>query len=347
MPARYSFDFKILTARFPFLKSSTGSDLLKLIGVIRTVFQTVTTAINDANDARFINTASGSDLDKHGVTLDLHRNHGEHDDDYKTRLLTDFRDIPTGLTVASIKNAVNQVMGYDPEIDEYYKSIWEWPSDNPPVYSIFGKTTIGASYETITPNEKMGCKFNLSSSSEVELRQITVYLTGSPGAVAHCAIYSDNAGAPNAKIADADHTATIREANWHTFHFSDVQLSQNNDFWLVINISGGACYYYYDSGTSNQTAENADTPPPDDPFGTPTYNNRSVSIYASYHVFSWNKFFNSLGGRYFIAAILSTEPTVNQLDQMETNIIAKKPVNKIVRIVEERPSFYELFREIK
>ena len=347
MAARYSFDFKILTARFPFLKSSTGSDLLKLIGVIKIVLQAVITAINNTYDARFINTASGSDLDKHGITLDLHRNNGEHDDDYRTRLLTDFHDIPTGLTVASIKNAVNQVMGYDPEIDEYYKSTWEWPSDDPPIYSIFGKTSIGASYDTMTPNEKMGCKFNLSFNSDVELRQITAYLTGSPGTVAHCAIYSDNAGVPNTKIADADHTATIREANWYTFNFTDVQLSQNNDFWLVVNISGGACYYYYDSGTGNQTAENTDTPPPDDPFGTPTYSDRSVSIYASYHAFDWVKPFNSFGGRFYVAAILSTEPTVNQLNQMETNLVAKKPANKIVRIVEEMPNHYELFREIK
>jgi hypothetical protein len=349
MPARYNFDFKILTARFPFLKSPTGANLLKLIAVIRTALQAVTSAINDSLDARLINTASGSDLDRHGVTLDLARNDGEHDDDYRTRLLTDFQDIPTGLTVASIKNAVNQVLGYTPDIVEYYKSIWEWPDpDTVPTYSTFGNTSIGTLSEVRTTNIKTGCKFTLSSDSNVELRAITAYISaeGSGTRTIHSAIYADSTGAPGAKIADADHTVTVGEAGWYTFNFTDVQLTQNETFWLTIDIAGGSLRIYYEAGSTNQTANNTDAPPPNDPFGTPVYDNYELSIYASYHVFNWEKPFNSFDSRYYVAAIVTSEPNTSDMNQIVANIIAEKPAHNIVGIAQKMPDNYELYREI-
>jgi len=349
MPPRYNFNFKVLTARYPFLKSAAGSNLLKIIGVIRTVLQAVTSSINDTYDARFINTAIGSDLDKHGITLDLSRNPGESDIDYKARLLTEFRDIPEGLTVASLKNAVNQVLGSDPAVDEYFRSIWEWPDESPPTYSHFGNTSVGASSILRLTNQKVGCKFYLSADETMDLRTITAYLEadGDGTRTAHCAIYADNAGAPAAKIADADHTVTVGEAGWYTFSFTDVQLNENNDFWLAINVTGGSWRYYYDAGSSNQTATIDDTPPPDDPFGTPTYDDRSVSIYASYHYFEWAIMFNSIDSRFYVAAVVSSTPTENELDQIEQNVVNEKPSHIIVRIVQEMPSNYSLLREIK
>lgn len=349
MSPRFNFDFKILSGRNPFLRASPSSKLLKLIGVIKGVLQTFVTAINNAYDARFISTASGGDLDKHGVTLNLPRNGGELDDDYRNRLLTEFQDIPVGLTVQSIKNAVDQVMGPGTEIDEYYKSIWEWPESDSPIYSVFGKTTIGASYKLMQTNEKVGCKFNLPSDVNVDLRLITAYIEpeGINKLTAHCAIYEDSAGAPGTKIADADHTVTFEGADWYPFIFTDVQLDPNKDFWLVINIMGGSWRYYYDSGTTNQAAMNSDTPPPDDPFGTPTYFDHSISIYASYHVFDWERPFNLTTSRYYASAIIGTEPTENELNQIEQNVIQKKPANRIIRIVKEEVGYYELYREIK
>jgi len=192
-------NFKILTGRYPVLKSALGSNLRKLMGVIKSTLDDTIASINDSYNANFIHLASGEDLDRHGVTLNLPRNGGESDGDYRNRLLTEFRDIPTGLTVASLKNAVDQVMGPGTEVDEYYKSIWDWPEYEP----------------------------------------------------------------------DA----------------SD-----------------------------------------------PTY--------------SWERPFNPIDNRYFVAAIITSEPTENELDLIEANVIAEKPSHIIVRIVELRPGFYELFREI-
>lgn len=350
MSPRYNFDFKILSGRNPFLRASPGSKLLKLIGVIKAVLQTVVTAINNAYDARFISTASGGDLDKHGVTLDLPRSGGESDDDYRGRLLTEFQDIPVGLTVQSIKNAVDQVMGPGTEIDEYYKSIWSWPDCTPPDFSYFGNSTIGSDYKTRLADEKIGCRFQIPNDGG--LLYIKAYLEPeTPTAKAYCAVYSDNAGAPGAKLADADDNITIDSAGWYTFNFTKKNLTKDNFYWLAINITEGDWHYYYDTGDTNQSAYNADTPPPDDPFGTPNYLSDLVSIFAYYMLvdadYSWEKPFNSFGNRRYAAAIVSSQPTENELDQIEQNVIAKKPAHITIRIVEEQVGYYELYREIK
>jgi len=199
VPDRFINTFKILTGRNPVLMSAAGSNLRKLMSVIKSALDETVTSINDSYNANFIQTASGEDLDNHGETLNLKRNPSESDSDYRNRLLSEFRDIPTGLTVASLKNAVDQVMGPGTEVDEYYKSIWDWPEYDPD--------------------------------------------TSDPG-------------------------------------------------------------------------------------------------------YSWERPFNPIDNRYFVAAIITSEPTENELDQIETNVIAEKPSHIIVRIVELRPGFYELFREI-
>lgn len=343
-------NFKILTGRYPVLKSAVGSNLRKLIGVVKTSLDNTITSIGDAYNANFIQLASGGDLDMHGETLGLKRNPGEADSDYKTRLLTEFQDIPTGLTVASLKNAVDQVMGPGTEVDEYYKSIWDWPDLWIPSYSSFGLTSIGFNAGSHSTNVKVGCRFQITSDGAVEYIKAYLGLTGGGTRTAYCAIYSDNAGAPDAKIADADGTQTIDSAAWYQFNFTNVQLTKDDYYWLVINVTGGDWTFYYDAGGTNQAAYNSDTPPPDDPFGTPTYFNRAYSIYTSYMIvdssYSWEKFFNPIDNRYYVAAIVSSEPTENELDQIEANVTAEKPSHIIVRIVELRPSFYELFREI-
>jgi hypothetical protein len=231
-------NFKILTGRYPVLKSGVGSNLRKLMGVVKLTLDDIITSINDAYDANFIQLASGNDLDLHGQTVGLPRDPGEEDDSYRSRLLTEFRDIPTGLTVASLKNAVDQVMGPGTEIDEYYKSIWEWPSYIAPSYSLFGNNGIGATAAARAADTKVACRFQVASDGAVQY--LKAYLSRAGGSrTAYATIYEDNAGAPDAKLADADASVSINTPDWYVFDFTDVQLTKDAYYWLCINVTGG------------------------------------------------------------------------------------------------------------
>jgi hypothetical protein len=317
---------------------------------IRQSLQEFTARLNEVYDSLFIQTATGDTLDRHGVTIGLQRNPGEHDDDYRARLLTEFRDIPQGLTIASLKNAVDQVMGGSCEIDEYYDDQWLWPNVSArPDYQVFGKTTIGSLSQIVATDKIVACRFELSCDINVYFRKISAYLEaeGSGKRTAHCAIYADDSGAPGDKIADAEHTVTFDKASWYDFEFITVDLLSNKHYWLAIDVTGGSWKYYYDAGVSNQAAEADDAPPPDDPFPTPSYNNREISIAGYYHYYNWGKALDNIMARYIVAVIIANEPTENQLNQIEANVIAEKPAHIIVRIVREISGIYHLYREIQ
>ncbi len=87
-----------------------------------------TTGLNALYEARFIQYACGDDLDKWGETLDLPRNSGETDPDYRTRLLTELRDFTACLTADAIKDAVEGITGVNrPDIVEIHTLAPDWP----------------------------------------------------------------------------------------------------------------------------------------------------------------------------------------------------------------------------
>ena len=349
MPARYSLNFKILHNRYPILKAGSTSKAARLMNVIKAELQDVVSTANDVYDARFIQTATGDGLDKHGVTQALPRYAGEHDDDYRDRLLTDFRNIPEGISVASIKYAVDQVMGGSCEVHKYYEDKWMWPSPSAqPDYQELGYNSIGASSSIVALGQVVACKYYLASDENVSIRKVAAYLKaeGDGKRTAHCAIYQDNSGAPTDKVADAEHTVTFDSAGWCEFEFFDVELSQNNDYWLAIGVGDGHWHYYYDAGDTNQVARTSDPPPLNDPFLTPAYDNRKMSIYALHHTYEWKRILCSKSDRFKIAIILPSAPSSSQLDQIQANLTEVKRTDIVARIVEVRPSFYDLHREI-
>jgi len=69
---------------------------------------------------------------------------------------------------------------------------------------------------------------------------------------------------------------------WWNFTFStEVEINAGEYYWLTVYTNYGRTYYY-DSGDVNQTVNNSDVPPLDDPFGTANYADRAMSIYATY-----------------------------------------------------------------
>lgn len=104
-------------------------------------------------------------------------------------------------------------------------------------------------------------------------------------AVAKAGIYSDNSGAPDAlSVASSEVTITSSAGSWFDFTIADTALTASTDYWLAVIIGTQECGYFYDAGTNNQQANNADTYSDGfaDPFGSPSYNDRDVSIYCTY-----------------------------------------------------------------
>ncbi|GAI02813.1 unnamed protein product, partial [marine sediment metagenome] len=99
--------------------------------------------------------------------------------------------------------------------------------------------------------------------------------------------YADDNGAPGALLAYVsriDIPPFVED--WYIFSGFSLLIAAGEWYWLAINTGGNYVWTFYDtvSGVnSRRTADAADRPPPDDPFGPGTdYTDREYSIYATY-----------------------------------------------------------------
>lgn len=153
---------------------------------------------------------------------------------------------------------------------------------------LLGDNGIGGTVNSEAYETKVGCKFTAADSRR--LFWIAAYL-GSDGASRefYAAVYADSSGAPAAQLATTSVKVIGPSSSdgpaWVFFAFDGLDLTSGTDYWLAIKGVGGTWKFYYDSGGTNQAAWNADAgygDPPDDPFGaSPTYGDRSYSIYTS------------------------------------------------------------------
>lgn len=155
--------------------------------------------------------------------------------------------------------------------------------------AIYGSqtTTTALAIAVVT---KRGSKFTCPSDLGT-VDAISAYCdrSGTGGSYAvTCAIYTDNAGAPNALVADSaiqiSSNISRNSAGWYTGTYSGTKpvLTPGNVYWLVALFTKDGSTYYAAGGT-NQQADLADTLPFDDPFGgSPTYANSAMAIYVTY-----------------------------------------------------------------
>lgn len=154
--------------------------------------------------------------------------------------------------------------------------------------STFGKTTVGGSTEDWeTSAYKHVCRFELTVAGDVESISWYGRKSGGGGSFdAYGIIYDDSSGALNALKGTTTSTTVTTTAQWYTFTFSSAVSLSAGYYWIGIifpGIGGGdRPIAYYDAGAGNQEAFNADSYPPNDPFGTPTYHDHEVSVYATY-----------------------------------------------------------------
>lgn len=125
MSNRYSFNFKILTNRYPFKWG--GEKIGDFMKAIKDTLNDFVPTLNSVYDTRFISYSSGDELDKWGEVLDLPRNPSETDETYKARLLVAFRDIQKSLTVEVLKDAIEATTSSEPTCRQHYKEIPSFP----------------------------------------------------------------------------------------------------------------------------------------------------------------------------------------------------------------------------
>lgn len=156
----------------------------------------------------------------------------------------------------------------------------------------YGKDTIGANYLSSLAGWKRFCKFT-SPADIGEVDTIGAYLdrtsTGGGYAVTG-GIYTDNAGAPDALVADSaiqlSSNISRNSPNWYTVDYSVKPVLQPDTvYWLGVHFEKGSCLIYYDAGDSNQFATSLGDSYTDglsDPFGSANYSAYAMSVYVSY-----------------------------------------------------------------
>ena len=157
----------------------------------------------------------------------------------------------------------------------------------------YGKNTIGASTEAISADTKRACKFTAPADiGAVDSISVYVNRTGAGGGYAiRGGIYTDNAGAPDALVANSSieiSSNIARNASaWYSVSYvTKPNLTPGAVYWLVVQ-AAKAAITYFDTGASNQEATNADTYSDNlaNPFGgSITYHAHAMSIYISYTV---------------------------------------------------------------
>lgn len=146
----------------------------------------------------------------------------------------------------------------------------------------FGKTDIGESSVGLgNANGKYGCKFT-SPADCGTITLIKVYTqAGSAGTSLKCLIHSDNAGVPDALLATFS-TASVGTSPGWVESTGSFAASPNTVYWLA-SLQENINAWYYSAGAANQTAWNWDDwDTPSNPYGSSTYRNEEISIYATY-----------------------------------------------------------------
>lgn len=144
----------------------------------------------------------------------------------------------------------------------------------------FGRTDTGSTNGGLAGNYKWASKFTCNDTGQVT--KISLYVTIDTGIwTGKAAIYSDNAGTPNALLGTSD-AVTVNAAGWWDFPFSvPISVTSGSMYWLAV-ISGDSMSYGVSMAVSN-FCFNADTYTDgfSDPFGAKTDVVYEACIYAT------------------------------------------------------------------
>lgn len=125
-----------------------------------------------------------------------------------------------------------------------------------------------------------GCKFTGAAGN---ITKITPYGKGTSATVTmYAALYSDNAGAPNALLTSETAGVSVdTTAGWDDIAVNAYTMSAT-DYWLWHGARTASQTLYWDAGAANQYNVQGVTGAWPNPLTPGTYNSRIISIYATY-----------------------------------------------------------------
>ena len=150
----------------------------------------------------------------------------------------------------------------------------------------FGKTTTSGSYDNDGGGNQRGSKFVLTE--EGNLSKISMHSrVGSAGSVnVKCGIFLDNGSNTPTTFKGATNAVAISNttAQWNDFTFATELYLPAATYWIVWLSESNTLYHQFnaDALTNGHAYAGATYPNFTDPFGTPSYQNWEVSIYATY-----------------------------------------------------------------
>jgi len=144
----------------------------------------------------------------------------------------------------------------------------------------FGNTTIKATLVGEASGFLAAVKYPLAE--EGQIISISIYLSPAVGDI-RCAIYSDDAGAPNALQCETGIAATA--VGWNVLATNTNPVLQPGNYWIAIQVTSDTSKFRTQAGSTNQGAYRAFAwaafP---NPFGTPdVYQDDDGSFYSSYN----------------------------------------------------------------
>jgi len=157
----------------------------------------------------------------------------------------------------------------------------------------FGKEAVGSQFTTIGGDTKFASCFQLGIPTSHQANVTTISWRGFSETSVHAkaVIYNSNAtdGRPLSLAGTSQETTISATNQWWNFTFSPVIVLTTGYYWLGIIAEPATLHFSYDPAyvpeiNVSAFAYNNDLylDGPSNPFGTPTYLNRSMSIYATY-----------------------------------------------------------------
>jgi len=159
----------------------------------------------------------------------------------------------------------------------------------PAAPSTFGKTSVGASSDSMAANRKRVNAYSVSSSAAVSKLSIYLQPTGTSGQQAlRGVIYADSGGAPGALVAVSNELsfASTQAAGWYDLALPGAVTLSPGRYWIGM-VSGGSSYvagFRWDSVSASRVFNsNTYTSGPTNPFGAVgASDSEQMSIYATY-----------------------------------------------------------------
>jgi subtilisin family serine protease len=152
----------------------------------------------------------------------------------------------------------------------------------------FGKTTVGASSDSLSANRKRVNRYSLASSGS--LTKLTVYLAPS-GVTGQQAIkgvvYADSNGSPGRLLAASNQLDfhSTDKAGWYDLTLPQPTALAAGNYWIGLLTGGTAnvATFRWDAGGARVFNTNTYSSGPSDPFGTVSgSDNEQASLYATY-----------------------------------------------------------------